>query len=139
MLIPLLTTTDLTSCEFPDLLADALIGADWRTRRDAVARAIGHADDWESDGMGACASVVHLTYGEQLAYHVATALDVGIDPRESHSIVRAERALGRYVMFVRSDDHGFWDAIGPTTRKVADGYLSEWVAANVPVDEGVDL
>lgn len=115
---------------------------------DQVTRAIGHAYDYESDEMGAAASVVKLTDSERVAYVLATAADYqrardweaetlaslrGSVPLPSPVLELETFPLPGQWSYVRSDDRGFWDAIHCATEGDARSLLADWVAENVPV------
>ena len=140
MMHPLLSNLDCERYECSDAIADAFIAGGGMGYYDQLARAIGHADDYETDEMGACASIYETDAVDRRLYALAATLDfVHASNYDRSALGRSGHAFipwpymvtGDEWIYVRSDDRGFWDAI-PTDEETARRWLAEWVDANVP-------
>lgn len=116
--------------DLAEVAADLAVPTVWVSTVDRLTRWIGHADDWESDDMGACASVVELTDTERVLYAIASEIDWQ-RAGELGSVLTGEDVPGPWC-FVRNDDCGFWDATMCGTEDEAREYLADWVRENVP-------
>lgn len=132
MMIPLVTATDLERYELPDDVADAFAPSAWMSCADRLARAWGHAYDYETDDMGAAASIWPMDATDLRLYAVACQLDFTreIAPRPVHLPYDPDPRIERWA-YVRSDDRGFWDLKTGTSDEVT-AWLAGWVAQNVP-------
>ena len=98
---------------------------------DALTRALGHDDNYESDD-NAAASYYRLTHTDARLFAIADALDMRPHARTYFPHQPAHHYLNRHDhAYVRSNDRGFWDMI-PCTETEAAAYLQAWVEANVP-------
>ena len=144
MLHPLVSNLDCDEFESPEAIADAFLSSVGMSRSDQLARVIGHGDNCESDGQGACASFYDADSVVLRLFAVAAAADgprgfvrlpfepIHVDPRCDRMI---RRGWGTFTwapaVYVRNDDRGFWDAV-VTTRGEADAWLAEWAEWNAP-------
>ena len=144
MLHPLVSSLDVARYKDPDAVADAFTWHAGMSSWDRLARAWGHSDDWESDDMGACASIYPLDAVDRRLLALAQSLD---SYRGRLNDLAHRRYLAREMghpepiaravlyapddsdvwAYVRADDRGAW-TLWTGSRAECEGWLAEWVA-----------
>lgn len=145
MIFPPLFPADEYELDAETILAE-MVPSGGMSAVDSLARAIGHADEYETDEMGAACSVYPLTDGDRVAFLLAAMADsarwsayesemLGRPTRERSYVVGADgwelAPVGSWA-YVRSDDRGFWDVIFCDSEAEARSMLAYWVRLNVP-------